>query len=101
MIIVFRILLVFFVSTVSLFAQVKTLRFLDGGTKRPIYDADIYTDSTFVATTSYNGNVKVNINGEYSNVVVSHISYEKKIIPRDSLQKKRVYRLKRKNIQCN
>ncbi|OIQ21371.1 MAG: hypothetical protein BM557_03730 [Flavobacterium sp. MedPE-SWcel] len=96
MIIVFRILLVFFISTVTLTAQVKTLRFLDGHTKRPVYDADVYTDSTFVTTTGYNGNVKVDIGGEYSNVVVSHISYEDKVIPRDSLQKRKVYKLKRR-----
>jgi len=91
-----RFLILTLFTTTYLFAQQKGLRFVDYAANSPVADADVYTDSSFVATTNYNGNVKVDIGGKYKNLIVDHIAYEKRIIPRDSLLIKKVYRLKKR-----
>lgn len=82
--------------TSSLCAQQKGLRFIDAKTGIPVADADVYTDSTFITATTFNGNVKVDITGNYKTLIVSHIAYYKRIIPRDSLDVKKVYTLKKR-----
>ena len=88
-------LFLFFAGITSLSAQVKAFRFIDSETYRPIADADVYTDSVFVAATSYNGNVKVDLGGEFKNLTINHIAYEKCVIPHDSLLVKKVYTIKK------
>jgi len=82
--------------TSSLCAQQKGLRFIDAKTGIPVADADVYTDSTFIAPTNFNGNVKVDISGNYKTLIVSHVAYYRRIIPRDSLAVKKVYTLKKR-----
>jgi hypothetical protein len=91
-----RFLFITLFSVMSLFAQQKALRFTDGATRKPVADADVYTDSVFVAPTNFNGNVNVNISGSFKNIIVSHIAYKKRVVPRDSLLIKKVYTLERK-----
>ncbi len=76
-------------------AQQKLLRFVEKGTGKPVQDADVYTDTSFIAATNYNGNVKVDINGNFSDLIVNHVNYEKRTIPRDSLAVQKVYQLKK------
>ena len=95
----FRTLLIFIISTCASVAQQKTLRFIDSTGKTTVADADVYTDSVFIGATNYNGYIKVDINGNYKNLIVSHIAYQKRVIPRDSLLVRRLYTLtKNRNV---
>lgn len=87
-------LFAFFICT-NIFAQPKLFRFIEKETNKPIPDADVYTDSVFVGATNYNGNIKIDVSGSYKNVIVSHVTYEKRIISRDSLAVRKVYTIKK------
>lgn len=91
-----RFLVLAIFSGTALFAQQKTLRFIDGASSSPVIDADVYTDLTFVTTTNYNGNIKIDITGNYTHLTIDHVAYEKRTIPRDSLLIKKVYKLKKR-----
>ena len=91
-------LLTFFVCS-FVFAQPKLFRFLDGATNTPLQDADVYTDSVFVGATNYNGNIKIDASGKYNSVIISHVNYYRRIIPKDSLAIKKVFKVtKRDNV---
>lgn len=90
-----RLLLLFLLFSVESFAQQKLLRFIEQVTGKPVQDADVYADTVFIATTNYNGNVKADVSGAYNNLVVSHVNYERRVIPRDSLVLKKVYTVKK------
>jgi len=91
----FRIIIFLVAAVFSATAQQKALRFVDADTKRPVVDADVYADSLFIAATDANGNVKVDISGSYKNLIIKHVSYEKRVVSRDSLAVQKVYQLKK------
>lgn len=86
----------FLFMALPLCAQQKALRFVDSKTKKPITDAYVYLDSAFIAATDFNGNVKFDMARSYSNLIVDHIAYNKRTIPRDSILVKKVYFLKKR-----
>lgn len=86
----------FFICT-NVFAQPKLFRFIEKETNKPIPDADMYTDSVFVGATNYNGNIKIDVSGSYKNVIVNHVAYEKRVIPKDSLAIRKVYAMMKLN----
>nr|WP_322625171.1 hypothetical protein [uncultured Flavobacterium sp.] len=90
-----RLLLIALFICANVFAQPKLFRFIEKETNKPIPDADVYTDSVFVGATNYNGNIKIDVSGSYKNVIVNHVAYEKRIIPRDSLAVRKVYTIKK------
>lgn len=92
----FILCLVLLLAAPVAFAQQKLFRFVEKGTGKPVADADVYTDTTFVSATNYNGNVKVDINGDYKSLIINHVNYEKRVIPRDSLAVQKVYQLKKR-----
>lgn len=87
-------LFIFFIGA-NVFAQPKLFRFIEKETNKPIPDADVYTDSVFVGATNYNGNIKIDLSGNYKSLIVSHVSYEKRIIPKDSLAVRKVFTVKK------
>lgn len=90
-----KFLLFAFLIAVNAFAQPKLFRFIEKETGKPVMDADVYTDSVFVGTTNYNGNVKIDLSGSYSTAIVKHIAFEKRVIPKDSLAVQQVYFMKK------
>ena len=81
--------------TIQLHAQQQMLRFVEQGTGKPLPDADVYMDTTFVAPTNYNGNVKVNMAMHFERLCIKHINYSIMAIPKDSISVKKVFELKK------
>lgn len=93
-----KLFILFICSVFYANAQQKLLRFVEAGTGKPVVDADVYTDSVYLAATNYNGNVRIT-NSNFKNLIIDHINYQKRIVPGDSLTLKKVYTLvKRSNV---